>query len=318
MARPGAIAEPGFATAGQPVEFGRPPASFWGESFGRLWRNRIGMAAGAVIALFGLVALFAPQVGAILTHYDPDRQVLRDVFQGPGPRHWSGTDELGRDVFTRLIFGARVSYLVAFLSILVATTIGSLVGMVAGYFGGWVDRLLMRFVDMLLSVPSLYLLILFSVLEPAIPLTHLHLKTSQPPTLALVIAILGWGGLSRLVRGEVLGLKHRDFILATRSLGASHARLIFRHLLPNVAPIIIVAASLGVGGIILAEAALDFIGLGVVPPTASWGNMLSNSLAYLYHGVWLVIAPGLLIFIAVLCFNLFGNAVRDAFDPRLG
>ena len=295
----------------------RPAQSFLAESLERLRANRVGMAAGFMILFFALVAVTAPWLANSLTHFDPNRQTLRDVFQGPSGRHWVGTDELGRDLFTRLIYGAQVSYGVAFLTIAISTTIGSSIGILAGFYGGVLDRLLMRFVDMLLSVPTLYLLILFSVLQPVVPFTSFHLKTSQPATLAVIIAILGWGGLARLVRGQVLGVKHRDFILATRSLGASDVRLMTKHILPNVTPIIIIAASLGVGGIILAEAALDFIGLGILPPTASWGNMLSNAQSYLYHGLWLVLAPGVLIFVAVLSFNLFGNAVRDAFDPRL-
>ena len=236
---------------------------------------------------------------------------------GPGSRHLLGTDELGRDILTRLIYGSRVSYGVAFLSIAISVSIGSSLGMAAGFYGGLLDRILMRLVDMLLAVPSLYLLILFSVLKPPIPFTSIHLSTSQPATLAVVIAVLGWGGLARLVRGEVLTLRHRDFMLATRSIGASGPRLMFKHLLPNVLPLIIIAASLGVGGIILVEAGLDFIGLGILPPTSSWGDMLVNAPSYFYHSIWLVICPGVLIFAAVLCFNLFGNAVRDAFDPRL-
>lgn len=289
----------------------RPAQSFWSESLERLRSNRVGMVAGVVILVFGLVALFAPQIAQYVARYDPNRQYLVDQFQAPNLKHWMGTDELGRDTFTRLVYGARVSYLVAFLSVTISLTIGTAVGIVSGFYGGIVDRLLMRFVDMLLSVPSLYLLILFSVIQP------FGLSTAQPATLAIVIAILGWGGLARLVRGDVLGQRSRDYVLAARSLGASGTHIMFRHILPNVAPLVIVVASLSVGGIILAEAALDFIGLGVLPPTSSWGNMLTNAQSYFFHSLTLVLAPGLLIFIAVLCFNLFGNAVRDAFDPKL-
>lgn len=289
----------------------RPAQSFWSESLERLRSNRVGMVAGVVIVVFGLVALFAPQIAQYVARYDPNRQYLVDQFQAPNLKHWMGTDELGRDTFTRLVYGARVSYLVAFLSVTISLTIGTAVGIVSGFYGGIVDRLLMRFVDMLLSVPSLYLLILFSVIQP------FGLSTAQPATLAIVIAILGWGGLARLVRGDVLGQRSRDYVLAARSLGASGTHIMFRHILPNVAPLVIVVASLSVGGIILAEAALDFIGLGVLPPTSSWGNMLTNAQSYFFHSLTLVLAPGLLIFIAVLCFNLFGNAVRDAFDPKL-
>jgi peptide/nickel transport system permease protein len=157
-----------------------------------------------------------------------------------------------------------------------------------------------------LAVPAIFLFILMSILLRPTPIT-----------LAMIIASVGWGGVARLVRGEVLSIKQRDFMLATRSIGARDPRLIFLHLLPNALPVLIVAASLGVGQIILIEAALDFLGLGIQPPTASWGNMLSNSQSYFYHSIWLVILPGVTIFTTVLASNIFGNAVRDAFDPRL-
>lgn len=288
-----------------------PPKSYWAESWERLRGNRVGMTAGAVILTFGVIGLLAPLISAYVTHYDPDRQVLLDQFSGISSRHLLGTDELGRDTLTRLIYGARVSYLIGFLTVGLSLTIGSTVGIVAGFYGGLVDRVLGRAVDMLLAVPTFYLLVLISATHP------LGLTTNQPVPLAVVLALLGWGGTSRLVRGEVLSVKQRDFILATRSVGASGVRIMFRHVLPNVAAVMIIVASLGVGGVILAEAGLDFIGLGIVPPTPTWGNMLNNAQSYFYHSTLLVLAPGLMIFVAVLCFNLFGNAIRDALDPRL-
>jgi len=288
-----------------------PPKSYWAESWDRLRHNRFGMAAGAVILSFGLVGLCAPLISTYLTHYDPNRQVLLDQFDGVSARHLLGTDELGRDTLTRLIYGARVSYLIGFLTVGLSLTIGSTVGIVAGFYGGLVDRVLGRAVDMLLAVPTFYLLVLIAATHP------FGLTTNQPVPLAVVLALLGWGGTSRLVRGEVLSVKQRDFILATRSVGATGLRLMFRHILPNVAAVMIIVASLGVGGVILAEAGLDFIGLGIVPPTPTWGNMLNNAQSYFYHSTLLVLAPGLMIFVAVLGFNLFGNAIRDALDPRL-
>src|SRR5215472_2821271 len=288
-----------------------PPRSYWAESWDRLRHNRFGMAAGAVILSFGLVGLCAPLISTYLTHYDPNRQVLLDQFDGVSARHLLGTDELGRDTLTRLIYGARVSYLIGFLTVGLSLTIGSTVGIVAGFYGGLVDRVLGRAVDMLLAVPTFYLLVLIAATHP------FGLTTNQPVPLAVVLALLGWGGTSRLVRGEVLSVKQRDFILATRSVGATGLRLMFRHILPNVAAVMIIVASLGVGGVILAEAGLDFIGLGIVPPTPTWGNMLNNAQSYFYHSALLVLAPGLMIFVAVLGFNLFGNAIRDALDPRL-
>jgi peptide/nickel transport system permease protein len=288
-----------------------PPKSYWGEAWERLRQNRVGMLAGAVILTFGLIGLLAPVISTYLTHYDPNRQVLQDQFGSISTRHLLGTDELGRDTLTRLIFGSRISYLIGFLTVGLSLTIGSTVGIVAGFYGGLVDRVLGRAVDMLLAVPTFYLLVLISATHP------FGLTTNQPVPLAIVLALLGWGGTSRLVRGEVLSVKQRDFILATRSVGASGLRIMFRHVLPNVAAVMIIVASLGVGGVILAEAGLDFIGLGIVPPTPTWGNMLNNAQSYFYHSTLLVMAPGLMIFVAVLCFNLFGNAIRDALDPRL-
>ena len=178
--------------------------------------------------------------------------------------------------------------------------------MLAGYYGKWVDDILMRLVDTVLAIPAIFLFILMSILF-----------RPNPITLAIIIASVGWGGVARLVRGEVLSVKERDFILATRSIGARDFRLMLRHLLPNVLPVLIVSASLGVGQIILIEAALDFLGLGIQPPTPSWGNMLTNAESYFFHSFWLVIWPGIAIFATVLASNIFGNAIRDAFDPRL-
>lgn len=293
------------------VDATRPGKSYWREAWERLLANRFGMGAGGIIVLFGALGLLAPLIATHVLHYDPDRQVLQDQFLGVGGRHLLGTDELGRDTLTRLLYGARVSYLVGFLTVAISLSIGSAVGIVSGFYGGLVDRLLGRAIDMLLAVPAFYLLVLVSATHP------FGLTTNEPVPLAVVLALLGWGGTARLVRGEVLSVKHRDFILATRSIGAGGFRIMVRHILPNVASVMIIVASLGVGGVILAEAGLDFIGLGIVPPVPTWGNMLVNAQSYFYHSVLLVLAPGLMIFVAVLCFNLFGNAIRDALDPRL-
>src|SRR5215471_10966992 len=292
--------------AAEPSSIARPAQSYWSESWGRLRHNRMGMAAGGLLLFLALVALSAPLLSALVTHYDPARQDLNNNFDFPGRLHWLGSDELGRDTLTRLIWGARVSLGVAFLTVAIALTVGAAVGLVAGYYGRWVDEALMRTVDVVLSIPAVFLFILMSILF-----------RPNAITLSLIIASVGWGVLARLVRGEVLSVRSRDFMLATRSIGAGDLRLIGRHLLPNVLPIMVVAASLTVGQVILIEAALDFLGLGILPPTPSWGNMLTNAQSYFVHSGWLVIFPGLTIFVTVLAANLFGNAVRDAFDPRL-
>jgi peptide/nickel transport system permease protein len=289
-----------------PEHVGGPGQSFWRESLDRLRQNRMGMAAGAVLALLALIAIGAPLLSAFVTHYDPARQDLSNNFDFPGRLHWLGSDELGRDTLTRLIWGARISLGVGFLTVTIQLTFGAAIGLIAGYYGRLVDDILMRVVDVVLAFPPIFLFIGLSILF-------------QPSaiTLSLIIAFVGWSSVARLVRGEVLSIKNRDFMLATRSIGARDVRLILGHLLPNVLPVMIVAASLALGQIILVEAALDFLGLGIQPPTASWGNMLTNAQTYFEHSVWLVVFPGVTIFVTVLAANLFGNAVRDAFDPRL-
>ena len=284
----------------------RPAQSYWNESWERLRRNPIGVAAGVLILIFALISIAAPLFSQFLTHLQPQSVDLSSTFKPPGGAHMLGTDELGRDTLTRLIWGGRVTLGIAFLTVGMALTVGTAVGLVAGYYGGWIEDILMRIVDTVLAIPAIFLFILMSIL--------IH---PTPVTLAAIIASVGWGNVARLVRGEVLSVKERDFILATRSIGARDFRLMFRHLLPNVLPVLIVAASLGVGQIILIEAALDFLGLGIQPPTASWGNMLTNAESYFFHSVYLVYFPGIMIFVTVLASNIFGNAVRDAFDPRL-
>jgi peptide/nickel transport system permease protein len=285
---------------------GRPAQSYWNESWERLRANRIGMTAGLLILLFALIAIMAPLLSHFVTHFQPQTINLDTTFVAPGASHPLGTDELGRDTLTRLIWGGQVTLGVAFLTVAISLTLGTAVGMLAGYYGGWADDILMRLVDTVLAIPAIFLFILMSILF-----------RPNAITLAAIIASVGWGSVARLVRSEVLSVKQRDFILATRSIGARDGRLMVRHLLPNVLPVLIVAASLGVGQIILIEAALDFLGLGIQPPTASWGNMLTNAESYFFHSFWLVIFPGVTIFLTVLASNIFGNAVRDAFDPRL-
>src|SRR5947209_12800187 len=306
MIGPSRVAELDVPAAGVETGAARPAQSYWNESWERLRANRVGMAAGLLIVVFALIALLAPLFSLVVTHVQPQTINLDDTFFRPGLRHLRGTDELGRDTLTRLIWGARVSLGVAFLTVAMSLSVGTTVGMVAGYYGGWTDDVLMRLVDTVLAIPAIFLFILMSILF-----------RPNAFTLAAIVASVGWGSVVRLVRGEVLSVKQRDFILATRSIGARDARLMVRHLLPDVLPVLIVAANLAVGQISLIEAALDFLGLGIQPPTASWGNMLTNAQSYFFHSGFLVAFPGITIFVTVLASNIFGNAVRDAFDPRL-
>ncbi len=295
------LPEPAFEGAAR-----RPSQSYWSESWERLRENPIGIVAGVLILLLAVIAVVAPLLSHFLTHYNPAQQDLGTTFAPPGRPHWLGADELGRDTLTRLIYGARVSLGVGFLTVAISLLVGATVGLTAGFYGGWLDDLLMRLVDVLLAIPAIFLFILMSILFKP-----------NAISLALIVASVGWGSVARLVRGEVLSVRNRDFMIATRSIGARNSRLILRHLLPNVLPVMIVFASFNVGQIILVEAALDFLGLGITPPTPSWGNMLTNAQTYFFHSAWLVIFPGVAIFLTVLAANLFGNAARDAFDPRL-
>ncbi|HEX4215577.1 MAG TPA: ABC transporter permease [Candidatus Dormibacteraeota bacterium] len=310
-------ASPGVETveapAGLPVSVSR---GYWQQVVVRLVHNRVALVCGVIQVLLILIAVLAQPFVHLVLHQDPYAQDLTDNLVGIGrDGHLLGTDQLGRDVAARLVYGAQVSLLVGYLTVGLQILIGGTLGILAGYYGGVVDALLMRIVDIVLSVPSIFLLILLGSLSPRIgPIT---LGTTGPVTLAIVIALISWGGVARLVRAETLATKQRDFVLATRSLGAGDARIMFRHLLPNVVSVMVVAASLSVGGVILVEAALDYIGLGIAPPTASWGNMISDAQEYFYHSVSIVVLPGAAIFLTVLAMNLFGNGLRDAIDPRL-
>jgi peptide/nickel transport system permease protein len=309
MLSPGTIAEAARLEPGAEGASRRPAQSYWSESWERLRRDRIAVICGGFILIVGILALAAPLIATYLTHHTFSAQDLDNNFATLGtPGHWLGTDELGRDTLTRLIYGAQVSIGVALITVTLSLTVGTTIGLVAGYYGSWVDDLLMRFVDIVLSIPRIFLFILVGVL---------FFRRSNLLTLSIIIASVGWGGTARLVRGEVLSLRSRDFMLASRSIGGSDFRLIRVHLFPNVMPIIVVAASLGVGGIILAEAALDYLGFGIHPPTPSWGNMLTNAQNYFSHSPWLAFLPGFCIFLTVLAANVFGNGVRDAFDPKL-
>ena len=283
----------------------RPARSFWRQSLGELRRNPAAVASAIILGCLILMAIFAPAI-QLITHTTPIQQNLLNTYGPPSRQNLLGTDELGRDTLTRLVYGARVSLGVGFLAVAVALAIGGVIGLTAGFYGRWVDDVLMRIVDVVLAIPAIFLYILMAILF-----------RPNAITLALIIASLSWAALARLVRAEVLSLRTRDFVLAARSIGARDNRIIFRHLLPNALQVVIVAASLGIGQVVLVEAALDFLGLGIQQPTPSWGDMLSNAEVYFTHSVWLVVLPGLMIFLTVISCNVLGNALRDAFDPRL-
>ncbi|MGH7881315.1 MAG: ABC transporter permease [Candidatus Dormibacteraceae bacterium] len=263
-------------------------------------RHRMALLGAALLLLLTLAAILAP----LITPYSPTATDLSHITMGPTWQHPLGTDELGRDVLTRLIYGGRVSLTVGVCSMLLATALGGIVGSIAGSVGGLVDALLMRIVDFMLSFPALFVLLI--------------LASYRPNSLFNIIFYIGcfsWMGMARLVRGQFLSLREQDFIVAARSVGASRLSIIIRHLLPNTAAPIIVAATLGVAGAMLTEAALDFLGFGVPPDVPTWGNLMVNAEEYLTAAPALAIAPGLVITLAAVSINFIGDALRDALDP---
>jgi peptide/nickel transport system permease protein len=276
--------------------------SFWRQVvWPHLKQNRMALAGGMIVALMFLLALLATVLPG-----DPAAINVKQALLPPSSAHLFGTDDLGRDVFLRMLYGARISLLVGFVAVGISTLLGILVGALAGFYGGWVDALVMRFVDIMLCFPTFFLILaVIAFLDPSIW------------NIMIVIGVTSWMGVARLVRAEFLSLREREFVLAARALGASDLRLMTRHMLPNALSPVLVSATLGIAGAILTESALSFLGIGVQPPTPSWGNMLIAGKQTLGYAWWLSVFPGLAILITVLGYNLLGEGVRDALDPRL-
>lgn len=267
----------------------------------QLLRQKSGLAALILLALYALAAILAFAVP-----HDPNAIDLTERLQPPSAAHWFGTDDNGRDYFTRALYGGRVSLSVGFLSMILSVFIGTAVGTVSGYFGGKTDSLIMRGVDILLSIPSFFLmLILNAYLKPSIP------------TIILIIGLLSWMYISRIVRAETISVKEREYVLYARVSGQSTFRIIARHIIPSIVPTIIVAATISIAGTIMMESALSFLGLGVRPPYASWGSMLNNAKGYLGENPYLALFPGLFILTTVLSFNYLGDVFRSAFEPKV-
>ena len=269
----------------------------------RLRRDRFFQLGVFFVSAVVIAAIFAPW----LAPHNPVTGDLRNAYLiEPGSRFLLGTDTQGRDVLSRVLYGARLSLSVGLISQSVSVTLGVLLGLLAGYYGRWVDALVMRLADITLAFPTLLLLIaVAAAVKPSLPLVF------------VVIGIVGWAGMARLVRSQVLVLRRSEFVLAARALGARDRRVLLRHLLPNVRTQVIIAATLGIAGAIMAEAALSFVGLGAQPPTPSWGAMVADGRDLLRVAPWISFAPGLAIGIAVLGFNLVGDGLREAYDPRL-
>lgn len=269
----------------------------------RFLENKLAVAGLIVVAIFYVIAIVAP----VIQRYPPNeiQAGARDLH--PSAQHWFGTDRNGRDVYSRLLNGGRVSLSVGFVAVAIIMTIGTTLGAVSGYFGGWTDSIIMRLTDILLSIPQILLLISASALFNA-----------GIPTTIIVIGVTSWPGAARLIRGQILALKDQEFVVAARTMGATPWRIIWRHLFPNSLAVIIVEATLWLSFAIILEATLSYLGLGVQIPTPSWGNMLQDGQHELLLGAWwLSLFPGLAIFLVVMAFNLMGDGLRDAFDPRL-
>ncbi|NWF94292.1 MAG: ABC transporter permease [Syntrophaceae bacterium] len=273
------------------------------KTFWHYFRSRR-MAVGglALIVVIFLIAGFA----SLLAPYDPGKTEVSMKLKPPSSAHYLGTDQLGRDVFSRMLYGSRISLSVGFVAVGISIFIGILVGAIAGYYGRWVDSILMRFVDTMLCFPSFFLI-----------LTIVALLGPQIINIMIIIGVTSWMGTARFVRAEFLSLKERDYVQAARALGVKDRRIIFRHILPNALAPVFVSATLKVASAILIEAGLSFLGFGVQPPAPSWGNILTEGRTYIFDAWWLTVFPGLAILITVLSFNLLGDGLRDALDPRL-
>jgi peptide/nickel transport system permease protein len=269
-----------------------------------------GVFFGRPVVIFGfvivLLLVFAAIFASFIAPYDPNLPNLKENLQQPSTAHLLGTDNLGRDVVSRLIFGTRISLMVGFVSVGVATAIGMFLGLISGYFGSWLDAILMRIIDGLMMIPPIILALVFAAVLGG------GLRNVM---IALGIALMP--SYCRLMRGQVLAIKQSDYILMARAVGSNDSRIMARHVLPNCLPPLLVLITLNLGGAILAEAALSFLGIGVTPPTAAWGNMVNDGQRYVFHYPFLSFAPGICIMLVVLAFNMIGDGLRDALDPRL-
>ena len=276
--------------------------SFVRYTLAKVIRNPLGMLGLIIVCLTIFVAIFAN----LISPYSPYQQNITQSLDPPSVHHWLGQDDLGRDILSRIIFGARVSLLVGFITVGVSAVLGSIIGAIAGYFGGWIDEVLMRITDILLAFPGILLAIaIMAILGPSLN------------NVIIALCIVGWKSYARLVRGEILKEKEKEYIQSARALGYSHFRIISFHLIPNTLNPVLVMATLGVASMIISEAGLSFLGLGTQPPTPSWGEMLAEGRQYLLQAYQLTTFPGLAIMILVLGFSFLGDALRDALDPYI-
>ncbi|MDP2980997.1 MAG: ABC transporter permease [Candidatus Omnitrophota bacterium] len=258
--------------------------------------NKLTIFGIGIVGIFIIIAVFAPMIAP----YNPGQIDIENILTPPSGSHIFGTDSLGRDLFSRMVYGARISLMVGFIAVGIAAIIGIALGAIAGYYGKWIDAVIMRFIDIMLCFPTFFLILaVVALLEPSII------------NIMVIIGATSWMGIARLIRAEILSLKERDFIYAERAIGASDLRIITRHLIPNAMAPALVSITLGIAGAILVESSLSFLGIGVQPPTPSWGNILSEGKAVMGAGWWMMLFPGLAIFITVLGYNLLGEGIRE-------
>lgn len=283
------------------VEISVERQSVWKDIWKELKKNKVAMVSVVLLAILIIAVLLAP-----LSPYDPYKLDASQKLQGISSSHWFGTDEYGRDYFTRTLYGGRVSLLVGFMSMIMTVVIGTSLGVFSGYVGGKVDMFLMSFTDIFLALPSMLLMVILNTfLKPGLP------------TLIVVLSLFSWASAARITRAETMSLKERDFVVATQNLGASNFRVIIKHIIPNILGPVIVAASLSVANAILMESSLSFLGLGVQIPRASWGSMLQGAQAHILDYPLLAVYPGVMILITVLSFNLLGDILRNALEPKI-
>ena len=287
----------------------RVSAGLWSNAWYRIRRDKLTMAAGTVIILMILLSAAAPLVAEHVFRTSFESQNLLRTYSAPTldpPGYIFGSDEVGRSQIVRLLYGGQVSLFVGFMAAFMNLTIGVGLGLLAGYFRGRIDDVITWFITTLNSIPTIFLLIIITALF-----------SPGAVTLTVIIGLLFWTGITNFVRGQTFALREREFITAAHTIGVPNSRIMLRHILPNVLPLIFVLLAIDIGSIILAESALSYLGLGIMPPTPSWGNMLSNASAYFNRAPWLVVSPGGMIFLTVLCLYLIGDGLRDALDPRL-
>ncbi len=294
-----------FGTVDRAQAAGTPSLSYWQRAYRHLRRDRVTIFAAVLLLLIMLLSLAAPLLGHLLDK-DPAMQDLLSRLEKPSHAHWLGTDELGRDILIRLLYAGRISLLIGVLATLTSLVIGVSLGVLGGFYRRWVDDAINGLIQTTVNIPLLFLLILLSVIfSPGVV------------GLALILGLFSWQGTARQVRAIVLSVSQRDYIDAARVLGSSNGRLMFRHIFPNVISTVLVVAGFDIAGAILAESGLSALGFGVQPPTASWGNMLSKSFQYALKAPWLVVSPGVMIFLTVLSVFLIADGLRDALDPRI-